>query len=130
MNWEKDRDALIAQTMAFVQSVTAQKAENSGPDIPKPTLPAINGTLEARSASKSTPPLTPVKVEEDLPVFSTAPRPIAPSEVASEIRERIAGFRAHQERFSREREKYFNETLAKLRAALDEVAPPRPSPGK
>ena len=52
-------------------------------------------------------------------------RPIVPSELQNEIRSRIEGFRAHQERFSRERADYFNATLARLRASLDEAAAPR-----
>jgi hypothetical protein len=39
----------------------------------------------------------------------------------NEIRSRIANFRAHQERFNRERAEYFNATLTRLRAALDEA---------
>jgi hypothetical protein len=52
-------------------------------------------------------------------------RPIVPSELQNEIRSRIEGFRAHQERFNRERAEYFNATLARLRASLDEAAAPR-----
>jgi hypothetical protein len=48
-------------------------------------------------------------------------RPIVPSEMQNEIRSRIANFRAHQERFNRERAEYFNATLTRLRAALDEA---------
>src|ERR1700730_6758236 len=48
-------------------------------------------------------------------------RPIAPSELQNEIRSRIESFRAHQERFNRERAEYFNATLARLRASLDEA---------
>jgi hypothetical protein len=49
--------------------------------------------------------------------------------MANEIRARIAGFRAHQERFNREREEYFSRTLARLKASLDE-RPPLPRPDK
>jgi hypothetical protein len=38
---------------------------------------------------------------------------------------RIASFRAHQERFNREREEYFAATLAKLRAAIKDGPPSR-----
>ena len=38
----------------------------------------------------------------------------------SEIRSRVANFRAHQEQFSREREAYCSATMAKVRAALGE----------
>jgi hypothetical protein len=39
---------------------------------------------------------------------------------------RVAKFRAHQERFNREREEYFSATLAKVRAALGEDCAPAP----
>jgi len=45
--------------------------------------------------------------------------------LADEIRARIAGFRAHQERFNREREEYFSQTLARLKAEINEMPPPR-----
>jgi hypothetical protein len=45
--------------------------------------------------------------------------------VANEIRARVAGFRAHQERFNREREEYFSKTLAKLKAEIKEMPEPR-----
>ena len=53
--------------------------------------------------------------------FTSVVRPMAPGDMANEIRSRIANFRAHQERFNREREAYFSATLAKLRAAIDET---------
>jgi len=43
--------------------------------------------------------------------------------MAKEIRARIASFRAHQERFNREREEYFAATLARLRAAIKDMPP-------
>jgi hypothetical protein len=43
--------------------------------------------------------------------------------LAAEIRARVAGFRAHQERFNRERENYFAATLARLRAAIEDMSP-------
>jgi len=43
--------------------------------------------------------------------------------MAAEIRARVAGFRAHQERFNRERENYFAATLARLRAAIEDMSP-------
>jgi hypothetical protein len=45
----------------------------------------------------------------------------------SEIRARVANFRAHQERFSREREAYCSATMAKVYASLrDDSGLPRP----
>ncbi len=51
----------------------------------------------------------------------------APSQVdmQTEIRARIAAFRAHQERFNRERAEYFSATLKRLRTEMDEKTPPR-----
>jgi hypothetical protein len=44
----------------------------------------------------------------------------------SEIRARVANFRAHQERFNRERQAYCSATMAKVHASLREDAvPPR-----
>jgi hypothetical protein len=56
---------------------------------------------------------------------AAAPPPVVASEVANEIRARVAGFRAHQERFNREREEYFSKTLAKLKAEIKEMPEPR-----
>jgi hypothetical protein len=54
-------------------------------------------------------------------------RPDLREDFQSEIRARIASFRAHQERFNREREAYCTATMAKVHAALKEgeLSPPR-----
>jgi hypothetical protein len=44
-----------------------------------------------------------------------------------EFRARIASFRAHQERFNRERAEYFDATIARLRATLQDAPPLRAS---
>ena len=67
----------------------------------------------------------------DTSVTSEAPKPaqIARPDIRgdfqSEIRARVANFRAHQERFNREREAYCSATMAKVHAALrEDTAPP------
>ena len=46
----------------------------------------------------------------------------------SEIKARVANFRAHQERFNREREAYCSATMAKVHASLREgEQPTRPA---
>lgn len=121
MRWMRERDALIAQTLAFVQSVTGRR-EATGAPLPTfvpeaPTsdaAPLPNGSsLQAHSAAPSSLP-------------QADGRPVLASEVKSEINARIAGFREHQERFNREREEYFATTLAKLRAAIKDGSPSRP----
>jgi hypothetical protein len=131
MSWKQERDALIAQTMAFVQSVTGKREEApalSGGFAPAPAteipvLPELE--LSLRPALKPVAPIEPVRIVERSPAAAAPiPRPIAPSDMASEIRARVASFRAHQERFNREREQYFSATLERLRAAIKDANPP------
>ena len=126
MKWMKERDLLIAQTMAFVQSVTGRK-----PDADKLFANPTAGDASKPSASK------PAALIPDLEALlaDTTVAPSRPAELArpdtrvdfqSEIRARVANFRAHQERFHREREAYCSATMAKVHAALREDAvPPR-----
>jgi hypothetical protein len=142
MDWKRERDALIAQTYAFVQSVAwklEQGAREPARETSKETLPQKLTLLPLTSL----PPLTslqplpearatPAEAAPTEPVAAVAPRPtplVLPSfdgEVKDEIGARIANFRAHQERFNRERAEYFSATLARVRSALREVPPPRP----
>ena len=161
MKWMKERDLLIAQTMAFVQSVTGKKpdAEATGAaalampplnlppfTLPSLALPAVE-TSESTAAefkssefksSESSPAVAPTPDIEALPAASSvlaepanpAPvvRPDLRDDFQSEIRARVANFRAHQERFSREREAYCSATMARVHAVLQESLPrPRPS---
>jgi len=153
MTWKEERDALIAQTMAFVQSVTGKPADFSQFELP-PTTPATPVTREAIQPRGA--PVAPVQrpvngaapqavtngpAGRSEPTITTArqldpPRaaPVAgetPPErftsiasqlelqrdIQAEIRTRVARFRAHQERFNRERQEYFSATLARLKAS-------------
>src|SRR5436305_4180301 len=114
MKWIRERDALIAQTLAFVQSVTGKKD-----DLHPPASP----TVPFRAATETT--VERVAVETGLPSPpEPQPRPVQvlPSRMAgdfrAEMQARIANFRKHQERFEREREEYCAATLTKLRAAI------------
>jgi hypothetical protein len=112
MKWKKDRDLLIAQTLAFVQSVTAKATEGESQFEPITRLEPI----------PSDEPANP-----EPPAHHTAgpARPAAPARPASspstdfreEIRRRVAAFRAHQELFNRDRDEYFKSVLAKARSA-------------
>src|SRR5437879_697290 len=112
MKWMRERDLLIAQTMAFVQSVTGKKAdtEKPYPAAPErsaaPAMPDIEAMLAEAIANPESP--KPVQVSR------TAIR----SQYQSEIQARVASFRAHQQRFLREREEYCSKTMAKVQAAL------------
>ncbi|SRR6266567_1143003 len=126
MKWMRERDLLIAQTMAFVQSVTGKK-----PDADM--LFTNSAALTAGEASKPAsimPGLEALLADTTIAVTPPKPVEIARPDIRidfqTEIRARVANFRAHQERFSREREAYCSTTMAKVHASLREDAvPPR-----
>ena len=118
MKWMRERDHLIAQTMAFVQSVTGKR-----PDAEKPPAAAAN-----RPAAPAMPDIEAMLAET---IASAEPskliqpgRPTGRSEYQNEIQARVASFRAHQQRFLREREAYCSATMAKVQASLGKEAPP------
>ncbi len=98
MTWVNERDLLIAQTMAFVKSVTGNRPEPEA-RIELTTVDEIHGVE------------TPVAV---VPTSYTLRLPR--DEVRDEIQGRVAAFRAHQQLFQRERDDYFSSVLAKARA--------------
>jgi len=171
MKWMKERDLLIAQTMAFVQSVkgklpdaelptpaprtvTPPAAQPTATPPAAPVAPAAAlqtaaeqalveaiATLSVKpeaevQAALMPPPLPLPTVIEGLPsapqplavtVVEVPPPPAQPPQFAkldisgdfgSEVRERVANFRAQQQRFLREREEYCTTTMAKVRAAI------------
>lgn len=132
MKWIRERDALIAQTLAFVQSVTGKKDEPLGETSAPPgtrvevvsTL-AIEQTFEFEGPSQVTTAAVTPKPEP----FQLAP-PKAAGEFRNEVQVRVANFRKHQERFEREREEYCAATLAKARATIREASAPRPPAAK
>jgi hypothetical protein len=154
MKWMKERDLLIAQTMAFVQSVTGKtpeaektvttsvallSVENSEtirtaaalPDaaLPDIALSDIKSLLaETLPAAQAPRDVSREVSREEIPREVSRPAPLARLDLRedfqSEIRARVANFRAHQERFNREREAYCSATMAKVHAALKEGQPP------
>ncbi|MHC2249340.1 hypothetical protein [Bradyrhizobium elkanii] len=175
MKWMKERDLLIAQTMAFVQSVKgklpdaeppAPAPQTAGPPAAKPTaapppvatpapvaaLPtaaeqalaeaiatfSVKPAAEVRAAVVPPPLPVPTVLEGQPPapsplavtVVEVPPQPAQPPQFArlditgdfgSEVRERVANFRAQQQRFLKEREEYCTTTMAKVRAAINEL---------
>jgi hypothetical protein len=136
MDWKKERDELIAQTLAFVQSVSAQMPEAAQWRLSKPELrlPPVSPPAQlqpeigaAPSVQAAPAPSVKPSAPAPSPVSSALlARPSVHSEVEQECRARIASFRANQERFNRERAEYFSATIARLRATLQDVPPPRP----
>jgi hypothetical protein len=154
MKWMKERDLLIAQTMAFVQSVTGKPPEaEKKPEAAKTVatsvaLLSIETSETTRAAAAladivsllaETPPATQAPREVSREVSRDVSREEMPREISrplahldlredfqSEIKARVANFRAHQERFNREREAYCSATMAKVHASLREgEQPPR-----
>ena len=148
MKWMRERDLLIAQTMAFVQSVTGKMPEAEtmvaasvaplSVETSETTRPTA-ALFDISALLAETPPAARAPTEAQVPTVEVSgetareiPRPVplarpdVREDFQSEIKARIASFRAHQERFNREREAYCTATMAKVHAALKEGAlPPR-----
>ena len=107
MNWSTERDALIAETMAFVQSVTGKQ-----PGGAAETVSVRPGSVAAAPIAGSGTSLAQVEPTGELAPVTDLPR----SEVRKELQTRIAAFQAHQHRFQREREAYFNSVLTNARS--------------
>ena len=150
MKWMRERDLLIAQTMAFVQSVTGKK-----PDADKtvatsltmlsvetsehaattamPDIEALLAEALAADLPREMPQEMPREVSREAMPPALRPAPVTRAEVRSdfqsEIKARVDNFRANQAKFSQEREAYCSATMAKVHASLreDSVAP---RPGK
>ena len=141
MKWMRERDLLIAQTIAFVQSVTGKPPEaektlaasvallsvetfettRMAAALPEvATHPGMESMLaEAKPAAQAP---TSRDTAREMPREISRPAPLARPDLRgdfqSEIRARVANFRAHQERFNREREAYCSATMAKVHASL------------
>jgi hypothetical protein len=105
MKWMKERDLLIAQTMAFVQSITGKKPEIE---------PRAEARIEFAPLDEIEKSERPVEI-----VQITRPSLVSRSDFREEIQGRVAAFRAHQQLFHRERDAYFNSVLTKARASID-----------
>ncbi len=145
MQWRKERDLLVAQTLAFVQSVAGKKGDakvdavdanarldDLAPGIEAALIDAMKITAPPDTSQSRTmipandiqPPVIQPPVIQ--PAAIKTSRAIVPTDVRAEMQARVANFRKHQERFNRDREEYYSATYAKLRAAIssDSVAPP------
>lgn len=128
MKWMKERDLLIAQTMAFVQSVAGKKATTEAREIPREALtePTLIKSTPAGEIAEVKPRAETAPIEtqriETLQIEtaqSARPSPLRVSDIRQEIRGRVAAFRAHQELFHRERDDYYNSVVTRLRASTD-----------
>ncbi|WP_158670428.1 hypothetical protein [Bradyrhizobium guangdongense] len=120
MKWITERDALIAQTLAFVQSVTGRKDEVL---LPEASAAGSTGAVEIVAVEAVA-----VEIEPPQAPRPPQPAPLPPPRTSggfrTEMQARIASFRKHQERFEREREEYCAATLTKLRTAIRDASGP------
>ena len=107
MMWKKERDLLIAQTMAFVQSVTGKPMDTGS-------------ALETRVLSVM--PDQPSTAGRPADVLPARLSPIGHSDLRDEIHRRVAAFRARQQAFDRDRDAYCNATMARARASSEQAA--------
>jgi hypothetical protein len=167
MGWKKERDLLIAQTLAFVESITGKTPDLEPASLEPKTSPKQTSleplalgpkSLEQSSAAPSSdgkgspgsvaravqlapsaaieiddksvePPKDAAKAIKDIQLSILAPRSTVSSDVRTEMQTRLANFRAHQERFHRQREEYYSATLREARTVTgNHPAPALPTP--
>ena len=142
MKWMRERDLLIAQTMAFVQSVTGKKPDADKTVATSVTMLSVETSEHATSHSmpdieallaealaadlpREMPTEMPREVSREAMPQALRPAPVTRAEVRSdfqsEIKARVANFRANQAKFSQEREAYCSTTMAKVHATLREM---------
>ncbi len=106
MNWSTERDALIVETMAFVQSVTGKQPDGTAEAVSVRPVSVATATVDDSAPS-------------DTQVEQAAELPPVTVQIRKELQTRIAAFQAHQHRFQREREAYFNSVLTKARSNVE-----------
>jgi hypothetical protein len=138
MEWVKERDLLIAQTMAFVQSVNDRKLGARRLDASRWVESRIEAApIDAAKPIDAIKPIEAIKIVEqppaNIPFNVAAARPSVPAgrpsvsgELRAEMQNRVASFRAHQQRFHRERDEYCSATLAKMRVLVSDDSAPAP----
>jgi hypothetical protein len=123
MEWVKERDLLIAQTLAFVQSVTGNRLDAEAYAAQAESTARIAAAPIDATRIIEPPESRPVPRPESVAL----PRAVFADDLRAEMQSRVARFRAHQERFTREREAYCSATLAKARAGIGNASTVRPS---
>ena len=102
-DWKKELDALVAETMAFVASIKPLRVENqASTEEPTPAPDDATGV-----------PLAPTSSE--------AHHEVAKSTLTEreEIQQRLANFKANQERWNRERWDFADSTMRKIKPPED-----------
>ena len=123
-NWRAERDALVSETMAFVEAVRSQRPIS----IEGVVTP---GQLPLGVPAHFQQPAPTVSEHAQVVSDETAEQPrLEPMKwggsAREEIRQRIATFKANQQRFTREREDYALSTLMQVQGGI--TAPHQDAP--
>jgi hypothetical protein len=116
MKWKRERDLLVAQTLAFVQSVAGKKdsAKADAGDVRADVETALIDAIKITAPPVVSQAFGNSQASKNLGVS----RASVPGEIRAEMQARVANFRKHQERFHRDRDEYYSATFARLRAAI------------
>jgi hypothetical protein len=119
MKWITERDLLIAQTKAFVQSVTGRRPEFAAQPISAEPARSEHPTIAAHPApAEPSASFEPVAQADRSPPGISTVLVLPHSDVRQEIQSRIAAFQVHQHRFHRDREAYFKSVLTRARSEI------------
>jgi hypothetical protein len=141
--WKKDLDALVTETLAFAASVNERKlaqakpvdpqvadaivSEGYGKDKIVQADPPVMATLDAVLADESRAPSSLPEAPSPLPEPTTWPPRLPPMTVPpsdrDEVKQRLANFKAHQQRVQAERESYYSQTMTRTRALCVRLHP-------
>jgi hypothetical protein len=118
--WKNDLESLLEETKALIRKTNPKSldavARLEAPHPPVPQQQPPTSQQQPPPASRQPPTQSPPPPQ---PVSKTSPpQTTKQSPAREEIKQRVAGFRAHQEKLRREREDYYLETTAKTRAML------------
>jgi hypothetical protein len=104
-DWKKELDALVAETMAFVASIKPDGLRTENQTSAEEPTPASDDATGVPLA----------------PTSSEAPREVAKSTLTEreEIRQRLANFKANQERWNKERWDFADSTMRKIKPPED-----------
>jgi hypothetical protein len=117
-SWMEERDRLVEQTRAFVAGVEAATAPTRMRAAP---VPEDVPSQQAQAVIAVAVPPAPVVLVNSIEPPRMPPRLKTVAKAVSEraeISQRVAAFRAHQIRLSREREAFYEATQSKIRNEL------------
>jgi hypothetical protein len=114
-DWKKERDALISETMAFVRTVRSQM-----PISTEPIVARLQTSADAEKVASVSPERAQPTFDEMVERHRLQPMKWGGPQ-REEIKQRIAAFRSHQERFIQERQNYAASTLMRMQASQEQV---------